>query len=49
MCKKSIIENCGTLNFVPDSYGNQEMCNKAIDNYLHALDFFLNAKRLKNV
>ena len=49
MCKKAIIESCGTLNFVPDSYGNQEMCNKAIDNYLHALYFFLNAKRLKNV
>ena len=33
MCDKAILENGGTLKFVPDCYKNQEMCNKAVDNY----------------
>ena len=33
MCDKAILENGGTLKSVPDCYKNQEMCNKAVDNY----------------
>ena len=39
MYDKAIVENGGTLKFVPDCYKNQEMCNKAVDNYPHALEF----------
>ena len=35
MCGKSIIENGGTVKSVPDCYRNQEMGNKAVDNYPH--------------
>ena len=38
-CEKSLLENSGTLNFIPDCYQNQEMCNKAVDNYPHSLEF----------
>ena len=31
----------------PDCHKNHEMSNKAIDNYPHALNLFLNAIRLK--
>ena len=31
---KTILENGGTLKSVPDCYKNQEICNKAVDNYL---------------
>ena len=41
MCDKVIIENDGTLKSVPDSSKNQEMCNKAVANCLHALEFVL--------
>ena len=46
---KSILENGGTLNSVTECYKNQEMCNKAVENYPHALEFVpvLNAIRLK--
>ena len=37
MCKKAILEN----EFVPDCYKNQHMCDKAVDNYTHALKFVL--------
>ena len=37
MCDKCILENIGTLKVVPDCYKNQVMCNKAFDNYPHAL------------
>ena len=40
MCDKAILENGGTLKSVPDCYKNQEMCNKTVDNYPHALEFF---------
>ena len=33
MCDKAVLENCETLEYVPDWYKSQEMCNKAIDNY----------------
>ena len=39
MCDKTILENCTTLKSAPDCYKNQELCNRAIDNYHHALDF----------
>ena len=39
MCDKDFLENGGTLNFVPECYKNQEICNKAGDNYPHALVF----------
>ena len=29
----------GILKSVPDCYKNQEMCNKDVDNYPHALEF----------
>ena len=39
MCAKAILENGGKLKSVPDCYKNQEMCNKAVDNYSHAIRF----------
>ena len=33
-----ILENGGTLKSFPDCYKNQEMCNKAADNYPHVLE-----------
>ena len=39
MCGKIILENGGTLKSVPDCYQNQEMFNKAVDNYPHAEEF----------
>ena len=37
MFDKTILENNGILEFVRDCYKNQEMCNKPLDNYHHAL------------
>ena len=37
MCNKAILEKFGTLKSVPDCHKNQEMCNKAVDNYPHGL------------
>ena len=39
MCDKVNLENVGTLKSVLDFYKNQEMCNKAVENYPHALEF----------
>ena len=47
MCDKAILEFGRTLKsvpnrllqIVPDCYKNQQMCNKAVDNYPHALQF----------
>ena len=39
MYDKDFLENGGTFNFVPECYKNQEICNKAGDNYPHALEF----------
>ena len=47
MCDKDFLENGGTLNFVPECYKNQEICNKAGDNYPHALVFVTDAIILK--
>ena len=38
MCDNVILENGGTLLFVRNRYKNQEMCNKTVDNYAHALE-----------
>ena len=42
MSDKIILENDGTLESVPDCYKNQEMYHKAVDNYLHVLQFVPN-------
>ena len=34
---KVILENGGMLMFILDPYKDQNMCNKAVDNYAHAL------------
>ena len=47
MCDKAVFENGATLKSVPDSCKNKEMCDKAVDNYPHPLELFLNAIRLK--
>ena len=39
MGDKAISENGATLNSVLDCYKNQEICNKAVDNYPHVLEF----------
>ena len=41
MCDRAILENGGTLKSLPDCYKIQEICNKAVDNYSHALEFIL--------
>ena len=38
-CEKAILENGRILKSVSDCYKNQEMCNEALDNYPHALEF----------
>ena len=49
MCYKYILENGGTLESVPDCYKNQEMCNKAVDNYPHPLGFFPECYRVQKM
>ena len=49
MCDKALLENCRTLKSVSECYKNQEICNKAVDNYPHALYFVSEAIRLKNL
>ena len=39
MCGKVLLENGGTLMFVPDCHKITKMCNKSVDNYVHALEF----------
>ena len=39
MCDKAILENDGTLEPLFDCYKNQQMCDKAVDSYPHALKF----------
>ena len=39
MFKKATLKDCGTLGFVPNQCKTQEMCNNAVDNYIHALEF----------
>ena len=40
-------QNGAMLKFVPDCYKNQRMCNKAVNNYAHALQFVPNWLRRK--
>ena len=37
MCNKGIPENGGTLKSVSNQYKTQEMCDKAVNNYVNAL------------
>ena len=39
ICDKAILENGGPLESVPNWYKTKEMCDKVVDNYLHALEF----------
>ena len=48
MCDKAILENDGTLKFVPECYENPEMCNKA-DRYPHALEFVSECFKTQNI
>ena len=36
---KAILESGGTLKSLPNCRENKEMCNEAVDNYPHALEF----------
>lgn len=36
MCKKITIENGVMLGFLPDCYKDKKICQKAVDNYVHA-------------
>ena len=35
---KAILENAGTSKYVSDYYKKPEMCNNAIEDYLHQLE-----------
>ena len=49
MCDK-VIKNDEMLGFISSCSKDQKMCNKAVDNYSHALGFFPNwYKTQKNV
>ena len=39
MCGKAILENGGTLKSDSDCCKNHQMCDNAVDNYPHALEF----------
>ena len=39
MWDEAILENDGTLKSVPGCYKNQQMCDKAVENYPYALEF----------
>ena len=50
MCDKAILENGGTWKSVPYCYKNEEICNKAVQNYPHTLEFVPDCcKSQKNV
>ena len=50
MCDKAFSENGGILKSVCDCHKNQEICNKAIDNYPKAFEFVSECyKTQKNV
>ena len=50
MCDELIVGNAGTINFVSDEDKNQEIFNKSVDNYAHALEFVPDChKNKKNV
>ena len=39
MCNKAILENCGSLEFVPNCQKVPKMCNQAFNNCDNALKF----------
>ena len=39
ICHKAILKNFGMLESLPKRYKTQEMCNKAVDNNDHPLEF----------
>ena len=39
ICAKGILKNGETSESVPDQYKAREMCDIAVDNYVHALPF----------
>ena len=39
MFDKVILENRETFKSVPDCYKNQKICDEAVDNYAHGLEF----------
>ena len=41
MCHEGVLVNCRTLKSFPDCYKNQQMCNKAIGSYPHAIEMHL--------
>ena len=45
MSDKAILENGGTSKSVSDCYKNQEICNKAVYNCPHALEFVPEASK----
>ena len=49
MCNKAILENDGILTSFPHCYKNQEMRNKAADNYPHALEFVPECYKTQNM
>ena len=49
MCDKVILENGGMLVFIPDCYKDQNMYNKAVDNYAHGFGSVTNCLRPKNL
>ena len=42
MIDKVVLENCGTLDLVPECCKNQKMSNKVVDNYSHVSEFVPN-------
>ena len=49
MCDKAILENSGTSKSVPDCYKDQEMYNKAVGSYPHALEFVPKCYKTQNM
>ena len=47
--KVNTLNNCATLQSVPDQYQykNQEMCDKNIDIYAHALEFISDCYKIQ--
>ena len=43
------IENGEMLKFIPDCYKNQKLCDKAVDNYAHALEYVPFCKKTQKI
>ena len=44
-----MLENGGRLESVPYCYEDQKMCNKAVDNYTHALKLVANCYKTQEM